>query len=132
MSNFKKAAKLDLTFQTEKGVVNVHSLFKASVVTLAAMLKKQYEIVKQTGSPDELSFLDANSKKVDEIEQLRFDILKEIYLDKQQEIAEKAASVEREEQKVKLLKLISEKKDESLKSKSVEELQKELDALLGK
>jgi len=63
---------------------------------------------------------------VDVENQLRFDILKDVYITKKKE-AEKlrdAAEVKAHNQKI--LTLIAEKKDDELKGKSVEELEKML------
>ena len=71
---------------------------------------------------DELSFLD-DSQVVDKENQLRFDILKDVYLTKKKEAEElRDASVAKQHNQ-KILALIAEKQEEGLRGKSIDELQ---------
>ena len=60
---------------------------------------------------------------VDIENQLRFDILKDVYLTKKKEAEELRNAAEIKAHNQKILTLIAEKKDESLKGKSIEELE---------
>ena len=61
-------------------------------------------------------------------EQLRFDILKDIYLTKKAETEEIKTKTERKAFEQKILNLITEKEEDSLKGKSIEELKAMLDS----
>jgi hypothetical protein len=72
---------------------------------------------------DDLSFLD-DDKTVDKVTQLRFDILKDIYITKKQETEDFRKSNEDKANKQKILELIQRKKDSQLENLSLEELEK--------
>lgn len=72
---------------------------------------------------DELSFLE-DTKVVDVENQLRFDILKDIYLTKKKEAEELRNIAETKEHNQKILSLIAEKQDSKLKDMSIEDLEK--------
>ena len=84
MDMYKKAAELKLRFQSSRGQLSVEQLFDLKMVDLAKMIKEQNEIVKKTkGDADaELEFLEGTGDGKENIEVLKFDILKDIYLDK--------------------------------------------------
>lgn len=71
---------------------------------------------------DELSFLD-ETKNVNVEDQLRFDIVKDIYLTKKAEAEELRTKADRKAFEQKILLMIEEKKEDSLKGKSIEELE---------
>ena len=76
----------------------------------------------------ELSFLDAPAKTKATDDELRFEILKDIYLTKKsaEEKAQKKAEVKASNKK--LLELIARKQDEALEKKSIKELEKMLES----
>ena len=72
---YKKASKLKLRFQTQKGNLSVEQLWDLSLDDLKIEVKKQYEINKENavdGDPD-LEFL--GEGKVDSKEVLKFEEL---------------------------------------------------------
>ena len=79
-------------------------------------------------SDTELSFLDAPAKTKATDDELRFEILKDIYLTKKyaEEKAQKKAEAKRNNQK--LLDIIARKQDEALEKKSIKELEKMLES----
>ena len=89
MSNYKQASKLQLRFQTNRGNLSVEQLWSLSLTDLASAIKAVKKVLKGTDDDDELSFLDEN-KTVDTENQLRFNILKDIYVDKQTTLKEKS------------------------------------------
>ena len=120
---YKKAVRSKLRFQTTKGLLTVEQLWDLTLVDLAKAAKGLSEILKSTKGNDDLSFID-QTEEPNVVAQLQFDIVKDIYKTKQDE-----ANFRKEEREVKaynqkIIDLISEKKDESLKSLSVEELEK--------
>jgi hypothetical protein len=121
MSDFKQASRLQLRFNTSKGSLSVEQLWDLSLTELSNSIKAVKKLLKKTDD-DELSFLDSNIT-VDKTEQLRFDILKDVYLTKKEEQDQARTAKEVKEHNQKILALIAEKKEESLKGKSVEELE---------
>lgn len=121
MDIYKKALKEHLRFNTSKGALSTEQVFDLSQKDLSSEIRKIKKVLKDTDD-DELSFLDG-TKNVDATEQLRFDILKDVYLTKKEESEVASKAKENKEFKEKILDLIAEKKNEDLKSKSVEELQ---------
>lgn len=127
MSNYKQASQLQLRFQTNRGNLSVEQLWSLSLTDLANAIKAVKKVLKGTDNDDELSFLDEN-KTVDTENQLRFNILKDIYVDKQTALKEARSAQDRKAYEQKILNLIEEKKEDALKEKSI----KELEALLQK
>lgn len=121
-ANYTKAAQQKLRVQTSKGPLSVEQLFDLSVTeldTLAVSLDEQYN---QSGKK---SFLTTRSEK-DKDAKLRFDIVRDIMTIKQAEQEVLTARKEKKERNAKILSLIAEKQDETLKGKSL----KQLEALL--
>lgn len=122
MSNYKQASKLQLRFQTNRGSLSVEQLWSLSLTDLASAIKAVKKVLKGTDNDDELSFLD-ESKTVDTENQLRFNILKDIYVDKQTALKEARSAQDRKAYEQKILDLIAEKREGALKEKSIEELE---------
>ena len=122
MSNYKQASKLQLRFQTNRGNLSVEQLWSLSLTDLANAIKAVKKVLKGTDDDDELSFLDEN-KTVDTENQLRFNILKDVYVDKQTALKEARLAQDRKAYEQKILNLIAEKNEEALKEKSIEELE---------
>lgn len=121
---FKQASQLKLRFQTNVGLLSVEQLWDLSQTQLANGIKAVKKVLKKNDD-DELSFLE-DAKTVDVENQLRFDILKDVYLSKKKAAEElrDAAAIKTHNQKI--LTLIAEKKDDSLKGMSIEDLEKML------
>lgn len=123
MSIYKEASKIGLRFQTTKGVLSVEQLWQLGVTDLSNAIKAVKKILKVTDD-DDLSFLIDSKGVVDVENQLRFDILKDIYITRKEDnaaIRDKAADKAHNQ---KILELIAEKKEGDLKGLSVEELEK--------
>lgn len=118
---FKQASKLKLRFQTNRGVLSLEQLWDLSQTDLANAIKAVKKVLK-TGDDDELSFLES-TKVVDVENQLRFDILKDVYLTKKKEAEESRDAAANKAHNQKILSLIAEKQEEGLKGKSIEELE---------
>lgn len=119
---YKEASRLKLRFVTSRGVLSAEQLWDLSQTQLAASIKAVKKVLKKNDD-DELSFLE-DSKVVDTENQLRFDILKDVYLTKKKDMEDRRNEAEAKAHNQKIMSLIAEKKDESLKSMSVEELEK--------
>ena len=133
---YKQASRTDLQFQTVKGLVPVNALWNfkldprkdsdgnfirnANTVYISDLIKDVKKVLKKNDD-DELSFLES-TKVVDTENQLRFDILKDVYLTrkKEEEDLRDEAGIRAHNQKI--LALIQDKEDEEIKGKSVEEL----------
>lgn len=119
MDNFKSASQQKLRFTTAKGPLTTEQLWDLSLEDLDALavaLEAEYNTSAKT------SFLVKKSAK-DRTAKLRFDIALDILTTK---VAEKEAETEKSENKEhnkKILELIAQKKDESLKNKSLKELE---------
>lgn len=122
-NTFKEASRLKLRFKTDKGELSVEQLWSLDLPTLDALavsLEKDYN------SSEGKSFLNKNTKK-DKTLKMKFDVVFEILETKMDEAAKATKSAERKAKNEKIMALIVEKKDESLKGKSVKQLTAMLD-----
>lgn len=131
MEIFKKASKKKLRFSTNRGVLSVEQLWDLSKDEIRQLVIKAREAAKKSSgevNDSELSFLDAPAKTKANDDELRFEILKDIYLTKKsaEEKAQKKAEVKASNKK--LLELIARKQDEALEKKSIKELEKMLES----
>lgn len=117
---YKQAAKLRLRFSTTRGLLSVEQLFELSMTDIANAIKSVKKILKTTDD-DELAFLES-TKTVDVENQLRFNILKDVYLTKKEENETARVTLENKEFNQKILSIIADKEEDSLKGKSIEEL----------
>jgi hypothetical protein len=121
MEAYKKGLQLGLRFNTTVGPLSIEQLFQLKLGQLETIIRNQKKVVKKNDD-DELSFLDASSK-ADPVEQLKFDILKDVYLTKKAEAEEARLEKERKENREKIMSIISRKKDVELEGKTVAELE---------
>lgn len=122
MENYKEASKLKLRFQTEKGVLSTEQLWDLSIPQLDELAIRLESEYKDSGKK---SFIVKRTEK-DKIAKLKFDISLDVLNSK---VEEEASALEAKENKAhneKIISLIAEKKDESLKGKSIKELEKML------
>ncbi|HOV34891.1 MAG TPA: hypothetical protein PLS56_02775 [Candidatus Dojkabacteria bacterium] len=119
MDIFKQASKQKVRFQTSKGVLSVEQLWDLGLTdldNLAVSLEAEH---KESGKK---SFLHASTAK-DKTAKLKFDVVLDILTTKVDEEAAAKQAREDKEHNKKILELINEKKDESLKGKSVKQLE---------
>lgn len=119
---YKQATKQKLRVATTKGLLSAEQLWDLSLTeidALAVSLEKEHQ---ESGKK---SFLTSRSEK-DKTVKLKFDIVLDVLNTKVEEATVLQKRKERKERNQKILSLIEEKKDESLKSMSV----KKLEALL--
>lgn len=131
MEIYKKASKKKLRFNTSRGVLSVENLWDLSkeeirhevIVARNIARKSEGEI-----NDSELSFLDSPVKTKETDDELRFEILKDIYLTKKaaEEKAQRRAEIK--EKNKKILDLIARKQDEALEKKSISQLEKMLES----
>lgn len=119
MDNFKLSSQQKLRFQTNKGLLSTEQLWDLSLTdldTLAVSLETDY---KESGKK---SFLVKTSQK-DKASKLKFDIVLDILNTKVEEQQAAAEAKEIKDHNKKILELIADKKDESLKGKTVKQLE---------
>lgn len=131
MEIYKKASKKKLRFSTNRGVLSVEQLWDLSREEIRHLVIVARNIAKKSSgeiNDSELSFLDAPVKTKATDDELRFEILKDIYLTKKsaEEKAQKRAEVK--ENNKKILDLIARKQDEALEKKSITQLEKMLES----
>lgn len=117
---FEQASRSKIRFEVPQGLISVEDLWDLplkSLDKLAIGLREQIR-----GESD--SFLESTAK--DKTTQLKFDIVKHILDVKVAERDAKALSRQRVQEAQSLKQIIAEKKHESLKSMSVEDLEKKL------
>lgn len=117
---YKQASKLGLRVLTGKGNLSVEQLWDLSQIDLSNAIKAVKKVLKKTDD-DELSFLE-DAKVVDVENQLRFDILKDVYLTKKKEAEELRTAKEVNARNKKIIEIIAEKEEGALKDKSIDEL----------
>jgi hypothetical protein len=122
MEMYKQAIKLDLRFQTSKGVLTPQQLFQLNQNDLANAIKAVKKVLKKNDD-DELSFLE-DSKVVDTENQLRFDILKDVYLTKKKEEQEIRDAYENKKHNQKIFEEMARRKEIKLTQISDEELER--------
>jgi ribosomal protein L29 len=117
---YKQASQLKLRFQTSKGQLTVEQLWDLSMTDLSTTIKAMKKVLKKSDD-DDLGFLEEDSK-VDKVMELAFNILKDVYITKKEaaKAIREAAEIKAHNQKI--LTLIADKEEESLKGKSIEEL----------
>ena len=134
MDIYKKAAILKLRFQTSRGPLSVEQILDFKMSDLAKLCKEQLEVVKKSkGSGEEdLAFLENTSDEKENIEVLKFDILKDIYLEKKHQKDQAAEDNQKKLELSKLDELIAKKQDAELESMSLEDLMKKREELMKK
>lgn len=131
MEIYKKAAKKKLRFSTNRGSLPVEQLWDLPKEEIRELVIKAREAAKKSSgevSDTELSFLDSPAKAKATDDELRFEILKDIYLTKKtaEEKAQKRAEAKANNKKI--LELIARKQDEALEKKSIKDLEKLLES----
>ena len=119
MENFKTATQKKLRFQTSKGLLSTEQLWDLSIEdldTLAVSLEAEH---KESGKK---SFLVKSNLK-DKTAKLKFDVVLDVLNTKVDEIEAAKEAAEIKEHNKKIINLIAEKQDESLKGKSIKQLE---------
>ena len=123
---YKKASRLKLRFESSRGPLTAEMLWDLKITELKTMVKAQAEKLQKLEKPgDDLSFLEeiitSNETKEIEIEKLRFDILKDVFITRKDEAKDAAADVKKQEELSHLREIPRDKKEEELKKLSAEE-----------
>lgn len=131
---YKKASRLKLRFESSRGPLTAEMLWDLKITELKTMVKAQAEKLQKLEKPgDDLSFLEeiitSNETKEIEIEKLRFDILKDVFITRKDEAKDAAADVKKKEELSHLREILRDKKEEELKKLSTEELEERIKKL---
>lgn len=119
MENFKLASQQKLRFHTNKGMLSTEQLWDLSLEELDALAVSLEAEHKESGKK---SFLTKTSVK-DKTAKLRFDVVLDVLNTKVEEAQALQEAFEIKEHNKKIIQLISEKQDESLKGKSIKQLE---------
>lgn len=119
MENFKLASQQKLRFQTTKGLLSAEQLWDLSLQDLDVLAVSLEAEHKESGRK---SFLTKTSAK-DKTAKLRFDIVLDILSTKVEEEQAALAEMERKANNQKIISIIADKQDESLKGKSIKQLE---------
>lgn len=131
---YKKASRLKLRFESSRGPLTAEMLWDLKITELKAMVKAQAEKLQKLEKPgDDLSFLEeivtpTETKEI-EVEKLRFEILKDVFITRRDEAKDAAADVKKKEELSHLREILRDKKEEELKKLSAEELEKRIKEL---
>lgn len=126
MDNFKKAIRERFRWSGPKGLVSSVSLEDLYVIPLTTVRKMANELNKQLKTSDDLFAVVTKSESDDKI---KLEILIEVVNDRESDISDKKAKLEKEQKAKKLRDIINNKRDEADNNKSIEELEKELKEL---
>ena len=123
---YKQASRAKLRFETEKGMLTAEQLWDCTRAMLGRTIKHVHGILKETETDDDvLGFLESGiSETSDPINTLRFNILKDVYITKQEEANALRDADQVKQHNAKIDAIIAQKEDESLASKSIKELEK--------
>lgn len=119
MENFKLASQQKLRFQTSRGLLSTEQLWDLSLEDLDALAISLEVEHKQSAKK---SFLAKTSVK-DKTAKLRFDVVIDVLNTKVAEQDAASEAMEIKEHNKKIISLIAEKQDESLKGKSIKQLE---------
>lgn len=119
METFKQATKQKLRIQTNRGLLSVEQLWDLSLEELDSLAVSLEEAYKESGKK---SFLVKKSEK-DKTTKLRFDVVLDVLNTKSEEAQALTEAKEIKEHNNKIIELIAEKQDESLKGKSIKQLE---------
>jgi hypothetical protein len=122
---FEKATRLKLRISTDKGYLSVEDLWDLSLQNLNRIAKVLNKDIKES---DEEDFLEETTEK-DTIAKLKFDIVLYILKIKKQEFENLKNLQAKKLEKEKLLNILDEKQNESLKNLSIDEIKKKINDL---
>lgn len=118
---YKKALMMGLRFPTNRGVLSTEQLYQLSNADLVASIRATKKLLKKDESDDELSFLDS-SKTPDVENNLRFEILKDVYMTKKAIAEEIAVAADKKAITQKIVNRMAELEDKEFEKLSLEEL----------
>ena len=129
---YKKASRIKLRVANKYGNLAVEQLWDLKLTDLATIIKNLAEQKKKFNTnSEELAFLDGVTvNKEEELVNLQFEIVKDVYLTKQAESQEAVNAREKKKEIARLEEILAKKKDAELENLSVEELEKRIKAMM--
>lgn len=134
---YKKASKMKLRFPSKFGALVVEQLWELKMSDLKTLIKGAHEELKKVERvDDDLAFLEGAigttaERKAAEEAQLRFDILKDIWETRANEVKDAATSAAKKAQIDHLEEILQRKKEKELEDMSMEDLEKKIAELRG-
>ena len=125
MSNFEKASRLKLRFQTPKGYVSTEDLWDMSLQSLNTVAKDLNKKVKESS---EVDFLEEKSVE-DDLTKLQFDVVIHVMDVKKHEQKAKLEAATKKAEREKIMGVLAKKQDDALENLTEEELKQKLVAL---
>lgn len=119
---YKEALQRKLRFETPKGSLNVEQLWDLSFKDLKTCVTHAKRKLDENVLDDELSFLEDYRDGDNSTEELSFNILKDVYLTKRREKEALNEVSRNKEHNERIMALIHEKEEQSLKELSPDEL----------
>ena len=124
---FEKASRMKLRFNTIAGVISVEELWDIPLtsnnsINLDDIAK---DLNRKLKMDEDESFV--KKRKVDEKTKLAFDIVKHVISVRLEEKDAAENAIHKRQTKQKIMEIISNKKDENLRNKSIDELEKMLE-----
>jgi len=122
---YKQATRMGLRFETEKGLLTVEQLWGCTRAMLGREIKKVYAILKENETEEhDLDFLTNETVETkDPVNELRFKILKDVYVTLDNEAKEARDAEKRKQHNQRIDELIAKKQDEKMESLSIEQLE---------
>jgi len=124
MNIFERAAKEKVRFEF-RGVITTEDLWDLSMGDLDVLFKEINIILKEQSGEGLIK--DTSKSTISEALQLRADIVRHVFEEKQKMANDAEAKKLRQEKKKRIMEIITDKQDETLASKSVAELKEMLD-----
>lgn len=124
MNLFEIATRRKYRFATNKGSLSVEDLWDLSSTQLDATYRAMTKELREQGGESLMQKDNDNTVLADKIE-----IIKHIFLVKQEEIAARRAAEENRNKRQRIMEILEQKRDASLQNMSEEDLQKMLNDL---
>lgn len=124
MNLFEIATRKKYRFATNKGSLSVEDLWDLSSTQLDATYRAMTKELREQGGESLMQKDNDNTVLTDKIE-----IIKHIFLVKQEEIAARKAAEENRNKRQRIMEILEQKRDASLQNMSEEDLQKMLNDL---
>lgn len=122
MSNYKKAIRSKVRWETSKGSISIEQLADLSLSGLGEIAKGLFKEIEEQEGNTRLDFLNENTT-VDSILQLKFDIVKDLYNTKKAEIEAERKHIENKAHNERIMKMIYDKEQADLRDNhSIDEL----------
>ena len=129
---YKKASKLKLRFESKFGQLSAEQLWDLKMTDLKLIIKTQAAKLEKLEKPgDMISFLDVDpatpsETKELEIEKLKFEILKDVYVTRRDEVKNAAEEAKVDAEVKHLEEILRSKREKELEELSPEELEKRI------